>query len=96
MNRRLFLTSGISMIALSRMGHAIEKEIAQLHAANLIGGATKIADRDSSAGYLVSLTQPGDGLKFTGLPAAANWRFVTRRCRWGPSASRSMASRLAR
>jgi alpha-L-fucosidase len=65
MNRRLFLTSGISTIALSRIADAIETETFQLQAAELIGGASKIADRDSSAGYLVSLTQPGHGLTFT-------------------------------
>jgi len=69
MNRRLFLTSGISMIALSRIVDAIETETFQLQAAELIGGASKIADRDSSAGYLVSLTQSGQGLTFTQLRA---------------------------
>ena len=71
MNRRSFFAGGFSILALSRMAHAIEKESFQLHAAELIGGATKIADRDSSAGYLVSLTQPGHGLRFTGAPAGS-------------------------
>ncbi len=69
MNRRKFLTSGISMIALSRMAKAVEGETFQVQAAKLIGGATRIADRDSSAGYLVSLTQPGHGVRFAGVPA---------------------------
>ena len=42
-----------------------------MQGAKLIGGASKIADRDSSAGYLVSLTQPGDGVRFTGVPAGS-------------------------
>jgi alpha-L-fucosidase len=69
MNRRLFFTNGISMIALSRIADAIETETFQLQAAELIGGASKIADRDSSAGYLVSLNQSGQGLRFTRLRA---------------------------
>jgi len=69
MNRRIFLTSGISMIALSRIANSIETETSQVQAAKLIGGASKIADRDSSSGYLVSLTQPGQGVTFTRLRA---------------------------
>lgn len=69
MNRRLFLASGITMIARSRLGHAIEKETFQLRAATPIGGASKIADRDSSSGYLVCLTSPGHGLRITHAPA---------------------------
>ena len=69
MNRRIFLTSGISMIALSRIANSIETETSQVQAAKLIGGASKIADRDSSSGYLVSLTQPSQGVTFTRLRA---------------------------
>jgi len=69
MNRRILLTSGISMIALSRMANAIEAKTFQLQAAEPIGGASKIADHESSEGYLVSLTQPGHGVTFTRLPA---------------------------
>jgi len=71
MNRRLFLTSGISMIALSRIADAIEIGTFQLQAAELIGGASRIADSVSFAGYLVSLTQPGHGLRVNGLPAGS-------------------------
>jgi alpha-L-fucosidase len=76
MNRRMFLASGISMIARSRMVHAIEKGNFQQHTATLIGGASKVADRDSSAGYLVSLTQPGQGVAFH--LARAGTRFAIR------------------
>jgi hypothetical protein len=71
MNRRLFLTSGISMIALSRIADATETGTFQLRAAELIGGASRIADSVSSAGYLFSLTQPGHGLRVNGLPAGS-------------------------
>ena len=69
MNRRKFLTAGISTIALTQMAKAIETKGLQTQNAKLIGGASKIADRDSSQGYLVSLTQAGHGVRFAGLPA---------------------------
>ena len=71
MNRREFLTSGISTIVLSRMAKAIEPQTIGTEAAKLVGGATKIVDREASAGYLVSLTQPGQGVEFTGMRAGS-------------------------
>ena len=71
MNRRVLLKSGMSMIALSRMANALERQTFQVQDAKLIGEARKIADRDSSAGHLVSLIQPGDGVRFTGMPAGS-------------------------
>ena len=69
MNRRDFLKNGISVLAMSRATKAVGGESMQLQAAGLVGGAKKVADRDSSAGYLASLTEPGHGVRFTGLPA---------------------------
>ena len=69
MNRRKFLTAGISTIALTQMAKAIETKGLQTQNAKLFGGASKIADSDSSQGYLVSLTQAGHGVSFAGLPA---------------------------
>ena len=69
MNRRKFLTAGISTIALTQMMKATDTKGLQTQNAKLIGGASKIADRDSSQGYLVSLTQAGHGVRFAGLPA---------------------------
>ncbi len=71
MNRRVFLTSGISVIALSGIAKAHETETFQMQGAQLIGGAFKIGDRDSSVGYLISLTQPGHGVRFTDVPAGS-------------------------
>jgi alpha-L-fucosidase len=71
MNRRAFLKCATSTIALSRMAEALGADTARLQAADLIGGATKIPDRYSSAGYLFSLTQPGHGVRFTGMPAGS-------------------------
>jgi alpha-L-fucosidase len=71
MNRRVFLTSGISTIALSRMAKAIDPQTFEAKTAELIDGASKIADQDASAGYLVSLTQPGQGVTFTRVRAGS-------------------------
>ena len=68
MNRRVFLTSGISTIALTRMAKAIGPQAPE-PAAKLIGGAMKIADHEASAGYLVSLTESGHGVAFSGVRA---------------------------
>ncbi len=42
----------------------------EAESAQLIGGTSKMADREASGGFLVSLTKPDDGLRFTGLPAS--------------------------
>lgn len=49
---------------------APEKHLLEAEAAELAGGAPKVADDAASGGYLVGLTKPGQGLKFAGLPAA--------------------------
>ncbi len=45
--------------------HTFEAETAEL-----VHGASRIADKAASGGYLVSLAKLGQGVKFTGLPAA--------------------------
>ena len=71
MNRRKFLASGISTVALSRIAKAIEPRALEAETVKPIGGALKITDRDASAGYLVSLTQPGQGITFTRVRAGS-------------------------
>ena len=69
----------------------------EAEAAGLIGGASKVADGAASGGYLVSLTKPGQGVKFAGLPAAE--QIGDSLCvggEWARSASRSTTSRRAR
>jgi alpha-L-fucosidase len=53
------------------MAKAIGPQTIEVEAAKLIGGATKIADHEASAGYLVSLTRPGQGVAFTGIRASS-------------------------
>ena len=49
---------------------AAETHTFEAETAELIGGASRIADNEVSGGYLVSLAHPGQGITFTGLPAA--------------------------
>ena len=70
-DRRRFLTSGISTIALSRMVKAIEPQTLWAETVDLIGGASNIIDHNASAGYLISLTQPGQGATFTRVRAGS-------------------------
>src|ERR1039457_6806476 len=50
---------------------ATEKQVFEAEAAELIGGASQAADGAASGGFLVDLSQPGQGAKFGGLPAAS-------------------------
>ena len=50
---------------------AAEKQTFQAEAAQPVGGAAKVPDGAASGGLLVSLAQPGQGVHFTGLPAAS-------------------------
>ena len=65
MNRRAFLASGISTLALYEMAKAVEPQTSETEASTLIAGASKIPDRDASKGFLVALIQPGQGVTFT-------------------------------
>lgn len=49
---------------------AAEKYTFEAESAEPIRRISKVADSAASGGYIVSLTEPGEGIKFTGLPAA--------------------------
>jgi alpha-L-fucosidase len=49
---------------------AVKKHTVEAESAKLIGGASKVADREASGGFLISLTRPDDGIRFAGLPAS--------------------------
>ncbi len=49
---------------------AVENQMFEAESAELIGGAFKAADASASGGYLVGLSNPGQGVKFAGLPPA--------------------------
>ena len=49
---------------------AAQQHVFKAEAAELVGGASKAPGNAASGGSLVSLTKPGQGVKFAGLPAA--------------------------
>ncbi len=49
---------------------ATEKQAFEAEAADSAGGAATVADGGASGGSLAGLTNPGQGIKFAGLPAA--------------------------
>ena len=67
---RIFLVGFLFLFSASTSAIAAEKHMFEAEAAEPVGGASKVADSAASGGYLVSLAKPGQGVKFTGLPAA--------------------------
>lgn len=67
---RIFV--GVSLLLFSAFTSAIapEKHTFEAEATNLIGGASKAYDTNASGGFTVRLTKPGDGMKFSNLPAS--------------------------
>jgi alpha-L-fucosidase len=67
---RISLVGCLVLFVASTSAIAAEKHMFEAQAAELVGGASKVAGSGASGGYLVSLTKPGQGVKFAGLPAA--------------------------
>jgi len=74
MNRYVQFIAFIALTAVVRQcfgsnpgGNPIFRDV---FTAELVGGANKVAGTTASEGYLASLTEPGQSVKFTGLPAA--------------------------
>ncbi len=71
MKQFLILLAAFSFtFSISASIFAAEKRTFDAEAAQLIGGASKIAGGAASGGSLAGLSKPGEGVKFTGLPAA--------------------------
>jgi alpha-L-fucosidase len=71
MNRfQTCLVASLLIFSAAASAVAAEKRTCEAEAAKRIGGAAKVADRAASGGHLVGLTKPGQGVKFTKLPAA--------------------------
>ena len=66
---RIFLVFSLLLIDAFTSGIAAEKHTYEAEAAVLIGRTSKVADSSASGGYIVGLTEPGDGIKFTSLLA---------------------------
>ena len=70
-DNRVFVFGLLLVVAGLVSAVAAEKQTFQAEAAQLVGGAAKVPDGAASGGLLVSLAQPGQGVNFTGLPAAS-------------------------
>lgn len=70
-DNRVFLFGLLLVVAGLVSAVAAEKQTFQAEAAQPVGGAAKVPDGAASGGLLVSLAQPGQGVNFTGLPAAS-------------------------
>src|ERR1035441_2968294 len=68
---RILLMGHLLCLSASTSAIAAAKQTFEAEGAELIGGASKVADGAASEGYLVSLSKPGQGAKFAGLPAAS-------------------------
>ncbi len=70
-NVRFLMLGCLLLQSVSTSAIAAENLVFKAEAAEPVGGATKVAGSGASGGYLVSLTKPGQGVKFAGLPAAS-------------------------
>jgi hypothetical protein len=68
---RFFVVASFFLLSTSVSAIAADKHLFEAEAAKRIGGASKVADRVASGGSLVGLSKPGQGVKFTRLPAAS-------------------------
>ena len=70
-NGRILLVGSLLLLCASTSAVAADKRMFEAEAAKRIGGASKVTDRGASGGHLVGLSKPGQGIKFTRLPAAS-------------------------
>ncbi len=68
---RIFLVGSLLLLSSFNLAIAADKHMIEAESAKRIGGASKMADRGASGGHLVGLIKPGQGIKFTRLPATS-------------------------
>jgi len=68
---RILLVGYLLFLSVATAAIPAGKKRFEAKEAELIGGASKVASRATPRGYLVSLSEPGQGAKFTDLPAAS-------------------------
>jgi alpha-L-fucosidase len=61
---------GLILLSISTLTSSDEKHTFEAESAESVGGASKVADGAASGGCLVSLAEPGQGVRFAGLSAA--------------------------
>jgi alpha-L-fucosidase len=68
---RIFSAGCLLLFFASTSAFTAEKYMFEAQAAESVGGASKVVNSAASGSYLVSLAMPGQGIRFTGLPAAS-------------------------
>jgi alpha-L-fucosidase len=68
---QIFLAGALFVVSVSTPARAANQRTFEAETAKRMDGAPKVADGAASGGYLVGLTLPGQGVKFTRLPAAS-------------------------
>ncbi|MBN1973922.1 MAG: alpha-L-fucosidase [Sedimentisphaerales bacterium] len=68
---RVFLIISSLIFFVSTSAIAAEKNVLEAESAKLVGDANKVTDSAASGNNLISLTRPGQGVRFTGLPATS-------------------------
>ena len=68
---RFFLFGFLFLLSSLAFANAGEKKIIEAETAKASGGASKLADRSASGGYLASLTKAGQAVTFANLPASS-------------------------
>jgi len=70
-HRRIIPVGYLLLLCASTSAIAAEKQTFEAGAAELVGGASKVADGSASGGSLAGLSNAGQAVKFAGLPAAS-------------------------
>ena len=65
-----FLVGSLIVLSAFIMAITSEPNTVEAEAARLVGGASRLSDNEASGGYLVSLTRPGEAVRFEKLPRA--------------------------
>lgn len=68
---RIFFSGVILLLLLSTSSLSSKKQIYEAENAEVINGASKTADKSASKGYLVSLSRPGQAVRFVNLSQAS-------------------------
>lgn len=68
---RIFSVVGLLWLSAFTSALAAEKRTFEAENAQRVGGASKVADSAASGGYLVGLTKPGQGVRFSKLLSAS-------------------------
>jgi len=70
-HKLLLLVTLFVLFSTLTLTYAAEKQTFEAETSILIGGASKVSDSNATGGFTVSLTKPGDEIKFSNLPKSS-------------------------